>query len=236
MSRLLIVNADDFGHSEAVDVGVIEAHERGIVTSASMLVLWPHAETAATYARSVALDLGLHVDLGEWRFDEQDGWTAEYEVPERELRGEVRRQVSRFERLTGRTPTHLDSHQHAHRDEPARTVLLELADELGVPLRHFAPGICYCGDFYGQDDEGRPFPANVSVAALVTIVRSLPDGVTELCCHPGKGEVAGSTYARERQLELETLCDPGARRAIEHERIELVRFDDLASQPSADDH
>ena len=39
--RFLIVNADDFGLSEGVNRGIIEAHERGIVTSASLMVLKP---------------------------------------------------------------------------------------------------------------------------------------------------------------------------------------------------
>ena len=44
--RSLIVNADDFGQSRGVNRGVIEAHERGIVTSASLMVRWPAAESA----------------------------------------------------------------------------------------------------------------------------------------------------------------------------------------------
>ena len=236
MPRLLIVNADDFGHSEAVDTGVIEAHERGIVTSASMLVLRPHAEAAAEYARNAKLDVGLHVELGEWEFDERDGWTARYETPPGDVREEVRRQAIRFERLLGRTPTHLDSHQHAHRDEPAGTALRALANELGVPVRHFTPGIAYCGDFYGQDDEGRPFPSNVSVAALSDLLIRLPEGTTELCCHPGKGKIVGTTYARERELELAALCDAGVRRLLGDEGIELTRFRDLPRPYLADEH
>jgi chitin disaccharide deacetylase len=224
---LLIVNADDFGHSEGVDAGVIEAHERGIVTSTSMLVLRPHAEAAAEYARGAKLELGLHIELGEWEFDEAAGWSARYEIPTDDVRSEVQRQLARFELLVGRKPTHLDSHQHVHRDEPARSALRQLADELGVPLRHFTPGIGYCGDFYGQDEEGRPFPSNVSAEALVAVVRSLPEGATELCCHPGRGEIADSSYAHERELELEALCDASVRDVLKSEGIELTRFADL---------
>ena len=43
----LIVNADDFGLCAGVNQGIIEAHERGIVTSASLMVRYPAAEAAA---------------------------------------------------------------------------------------------------------------------------------------------------------------------------------------------
>jgi hypothetical protein len=73
--RHLIVNADDFGQSVGVNRGIIEAHERGIVTSASLMVRWPSAQEAAAYARShTSLSLGLHFDFGEWRYRDGNWW------------------------------------------------------------------------------------------------------------------------------------------------------------------
>ena len=46
--RYLIVNADDFGQSPGINRGVIEAHENGIVTSASLMVRWPAAAEPGT--------------------------------------------------------------------------------------------------------------------------------------------------------------------------------------------
>ena len=37
----LIVNADDFGYSEAVNYGIISAHRNGIVTSTTMMANMP---------------------------------------------------------------------------------------------------------------------------------------------------------------------------------------------------
>ena len=65
-TRYLIVNADDFGQSHGVNRGIMQAHRRGIVTSASLMVRWLAASEAAAYAREhPSLSLGLHVDLGE---------------------------------------------------------------------------------------------------------------------------------------------------------------------------
>ena len=77
-TRFLIVNADDFGLSEGVNRGIIEAHEHGIVTSASLMVLKPSAASAAAYSREhPRLSLGLHLDLGEWAYD-GEAWVPVY--------------------------------------------------------------------------------------------------------------------------------------------------------------
>src|SRR5260370_3831130 len=78
--RYLIVNADDFGQSPGVNRGIIEAHERGIVTSASLMVRWPAAAEAAAYARlHPRLSVGLHLDFGEW-VCRGGGWARPYQV------------------------------------------------------------------------------------------------------------------------------------------------------------
>src|SRR5437879_9294179 len=78
--RYLLGNADDFGQSPGVNRGIIAAHERGIVTSASLMVRWPAAAAAAAYAREhPQLSVGLHLDLCEWAYS-ADNWVCRYEV------------------------------------------------------------------------------------------------------------------------------------------------------------
>jgi chitin disaccharide deacetylase len=229
--KLLIVNADDFGRSPGVNEGVIRCHTDGIVTSAGLMVRWPAASDAAAYARRANLSLGLHLDLGEWEYGAGE-WTARYEVlaeqtPEAVER-EIQEQLERFERLTGTTPTHLDSHQHVHRNEPARTALRKLGAELGVPVRHFTPAISYSGSFYGQDAKGEAVPEAITVEGLISVIERLPAGVTELGCHPADPTDHESTYDRERALEVATLCDPRVKAAIDHNGVSLRSFADLA--------
>src|ERR1700722_19032593 len=50
--RYVIVNADDFGQSRGINQGIIQAHEQGIVTSASLMVRWAGAAEAAAYGRA----------------------------------------------------------------------------------------------------------------------------------------------------------------------------------------
>ena len=64
MKRVLIVNADDFGISRGVNDGVARAHERGIVTSASLMVDMPGVRAAVRAAQGQPrLGLGLHVNF-----------------------------------------------------------------------------------------------------------------------------------------------------------------------------
>ena len=227
--RYLIVNADDFGQSYGINRGIIEAHERGIVTSASLLVRGRAAVEAARYARE-HLSLGLHVDLGEWELREGE-WMACYEVVPIDdasaIAREVSRQLDAFVCIAGMPPTHIDSHQHVHRREPVRSILAEMAGKLAVPFREVSPGVRYRGDFYGQTAEGLSLPGAVSVERLLQILESLTPGVTELGCHPGEGEDFEGAYRTERAAEVKVLCDPQIRAAIGTLGIEFISFGDL---------
>ncbi len=227
--RELIVNADDFGASPAVNAGVVRGHLDGVVTSTSLMVRGPVAPEAAAYARrNRQLGVGLHVDLAEWAY--RDGeWITLYEVvpvddPDAVAR-EVDAQVSRFQALVGCDPTHLDSHQHVHRNEPVRSAVLAAADRLGVPVRERDARIRYCGSFYGQCEDGTPFPDGITVDHLIELITSVPPGITELACHPADGvDLEDTMYRDERSIELAALCDPRVRRALDGAGVRLRSF------------
>ena len=226
--RFLIVNADDFGITAGVNRGIIEAHERGIVTSASLMVRYPAAAEAAAYAtRRPELSVGLHFDISEWRYSHGE-WRPFYIVVDADDRSAVERelrvQLAAFERLMNRPPTHLDSHQHVHNSEPVRSVLLEAAITLDVPLRGCTPGLAYRGDFYGQLGRGEAFPEGIESAQLKTTLESLSPGWSELGCHPGYVEDLDSTYRWEREKEVRVLCDPELQVVLEQLGIRLCSF------------
>jgi predicted glycoside hydrolase/deacetylase ChbG (UPF0249 family) len=232
MSRHLIVNADDFGLSPGVNRGIIECAERGILTSASLMVRWPAASEAAAYAKqSRKISAGLHVDLGEWILRNGE-WELLYKVVDCEnpiaVEAEIARQVDEFRRLLGRNPSHLDSHQHVHRNDPIRSFMLALAGQLNIPLRECDPRVRYCGDFYGQGAEG-DLPGAITVANLKNILNSLSEGVTELGCHPGYDDGLQTPYRAERTEEVRVLCDPAVREHLAALKIALISFDALQS-------
>jgi chitin disaccharide deacetylase len=195
------------------------------------MVRWPAAEEAAAYARGRPLSVGLHLDLGEWEHRE-GRWHARYEVVATRtadaVAAEIGSQLERLERLIGRPPTHLDSHQHVHNEEPVRTTLARVGERLGVPVRGITPGIAYHGAFYGQDRTGAPLPDAITVDALVETIETLPPGITELACHPADDADLDAAYAGERVEEMKALCDARVRAAIDRCGVALRSFGDLA--------
>jgi predicted glycoside hydrolase/deacetylase ChbG (UPF0249 family) len=227
---LLVVNADDLGLSAGVNRGIFEAHERGIVTSASLMVRWPAAEEAVMYARAhPRLGVGLHLDFSEWCIRDEE-WVPLYEVVRLDdaaaVRAEVARQVEAFFKLMGQAPTHVDSHQHVHQDVRVRGIVEETARQLGRPLRHDGR-FRYCGDFYGQDEHGMAYHEGIGAASLVRIIRQAQAGLTEVACHPGYDDGLETMYRKEREMEVAALCDEGVRRAVEECGVRLVNFGEV---------
>lgn len=199
----LIVNADDLGYSEAVSRGIVEAHERGIVTSTSLMVDRPAAAHAVELAGGTKLSIGLHAELDD--------------VPRSRCEPELERQLARFEELVGRRPTHLDSHHHAHRAPAVAEVVVEFAQRERLPLRDLA--VPHDGRFYGAHAIG--------VEHLLALLGSIGSGDVELGCHPGYADGLVSSYRAEREVELGTLTDPRVRRGIEAQGIELIGWSEL---------
>lgn len=232
-ARSLIVNADDFGQTPGVTRGIVEAFKDGIVTSTSAMVRWPAMNDAVRYSQEFqALSVGLHLDLGEWVFQD-DEWVYLYQVVdetnEKAVRDEVSKQLEAFRSFFGKDPTHFDSHQHAHLNEPLRSIASETAEQIGVPLRHINPGVKYCGAFYGQSSEGYANQDAITVNSLIETLRNLPAGVTELACHPGyPDDDLEGMYVQERSIELRTLCDPRVKNAINEFGIQLISFKQLS--------
>ncbi len=222
--RYLIVNGDDFGASPGVNRGILEAHGRGILTSASLMVDMPGSREAARLAREAPeLSVGLHVNLR----DEGGDPLVDLDDPEG-CRAELDRQATRFHELLGRLPTHIDSHHNAQRRPGLRPLFIDLARRHARPLREHSPAR-YFSSFYAQWG-GETHLEQVSVEALSRMLRDeIGDGVTELGCHPGYEDPGcRSGYSVEREAELRTLCDPAVRETLAELGFRLIGFRELA--------
>lgn len=157
MTKYLIVNSDDFGISDGVSHGILEAHMNGIVTSTTTMVNMPAAENAIKLAQESAPDLGLGLHLvlsfGEPVSNPKDvpslvtsdgKFVSTYsQLMEKissfsadDLERELTAQFERFRQYAGRLPDHIDSHHRAAYMHPAAfAVMLELAQEYNLPIR-----------------------------------------------------------------------------------------------------
>ena len=227
--RCLIVNGDDFGASRGVNRGILDAHRRGILTSASLMVNMPGSEEAALLAGGAPeLSVGIHLNLTN-----EDGPPVVDLDNSRACRHELDGQIERFRELLGRLPTHVDSHHNVHRRPLLRPLFVDLAGRYGLPLREHS-AVRYFSSFYGQWG-GETHLEQLSPETLQRMLREeIGDGVTELACHPGFLDPGfQSVYAIEREAELRTLCDPTLRQTLRELGFRLIGYRELPALTGA---
>jgi predicted glycoside hydrolase/deacetylase ChbG (UPF0249 family) len=223
--KFIIFNADDFGYSRGINRGIADAHTRGVLTSTGLMVNTSATDEAVRMSRDLPnLSIGLHVN-----FTNEAQRIVEYDDP-KICRDELRRQFDRFVQLMGRVPTHIDSHQHVHKDDSRVPFFLELAREHDLPLRDYC-AVFSVGGFYAQWEYGVSDPEHVSFDVLARILREeVPAGVTELGCHPGYVDPTFEcVYHKDREFELQTLCDPRVRELLAELEIQLIGYRDVPS-------
>jgi predicted glycoside hydrolase/deacetylase ChbG (UPF0249 family) len=157
--RRLIVNADDFGLTAGVNRAIAEAHQRGIVTSATLMAnsqaFSEAVETAKSLGPQDRFGVGCHVVLldgeplsspdkvptllessnGTHRFRESlnDFVVASFrhKLNPDEIEAEAGAQIARMQ-AAGINPSHFDTHKHAHMFPAVLRPLLRAARARGV--------------------------------------------------------------------------------------------------------
>lgn len=139
--KRLVVNADDFGFTPDVNEGIIEAHQRGILTATTLMANGAAFEDAVRLAREVpSLDIGCHLVLvgGASLLTGQPlpvtvgrlliAIARKQIRPYDELQLQVRRIID-----CGIRPTHLDTHKHTHLAPPVLDAVGRLSQEFAIP-------------------------------------------------------------------------------------------------------
>lgn len=157
--RILVVNADDFGLTDGVCGGILRAHDRGIVTSTSVLVAAPAFDTNVKALRDSGLGVGIHLCLvGEdppllqaieiptlvdrhgrlptsWRrflLESTAGRVDPADV-ERELSAQAEKACA-----AGLRPDHLDAHQNLQLWPPVGSIAISIARRIGAGVLRVA--------------------------------------------------------------------------------------------------
>jgi predicted glycoside hydrolase/deacetylase ChbG (UPF0249 family) len=248
LNRRLIVNADDFGFTPDVNLGILEAHRAGILTATTLMANGDAFDDAVRIARSAeTLDVGGHLVLIGGRsllppYAPLPGSVLELlrALAARRLRvyDELAAQVRRIF-AAGLRPTHLDTHKHTHLAPPVLDAVARIAEDFEIrwvrrPFdlpalgwifrRVLARHGCRTTDHF----TGFRLTGRFGAAELIRMIRQLPEGLTEFMCHPGHCGPAlrgASTRLKEsRERELRALTAPETRQALLDNGVELVDY------------
>ena len=166
-----------------------------------------------------------------------------------EVKAEWRAQIEAYIAAAGTKPTHLDSHHHSSYFSPALfKAMLELAKEYECPIRfplslnetsrEFAETAKHVPELLKEFNPRRPetfivtfYDEGATREHLLDILKNLPDGTSEIMCHPGHVDQdfadKESVYNFQREREVKILTDPAVKQAIQANGIELITFADL---------
>jgi predicted glycoside hydrolase/deacetylase ChbG (UPF0249 family) len=256
--KSLIVNADDFGFSRDVNLGIIQAHRKGILTATTLMATGDAFDDAVRLANETpTLDVGCHLVLvGSPPFPQ---------TVSQLMRALALRRVSVYEELSsqvrrildaGVVPTHLDTHKHTHLLPPVLDAVTRISEEFriswvrkpfdfheqpggigwknrlmqlrrGAFTRSFQRHGCRSTDWF----TGFRITGAYDARILAETIRALPEGSTELMCHPGilgpELQRARTRLKQSRQDELTALTSREVRDAIEQTGVVLARYADL---------
>jgi chitin disaccharide deacetylase len=131
---MLIINADDWGRSEAETNAALKCHTAERITSVSAMVFMTDSIRAAELAKENSIDVGLHLNFSE-PFTGRSNSDKLHDYHNRIVRFLTRNkyaqlvynpflrrafayschaQIDEFVRLFGTQPTHIDGHHHMH--------------------------------------------------------------------------------------------------------------------------
>lgn len=206
MSKLLIINADDFGYSHSINKGIIEAHEKGIVTSTSVMVNAVASDEAKGLTKYPDLSVGLHFELKEVV----------------DVEAELERQIEKFIAIVGKMPDHLDTHKRRTTDEGIKEVLEAYAKINNIPVRNFKAK--HIGSFGINSNDA-------SVAQLKRSIEEATDENNELMTHCGYSDDylrEHSSYNDPREQELASILDPSIKEYITDKGLRLINWRQVA--------
>ena len=133
----LIICADDFGQSEAIDQAIIQLIEMSRLTATSCMTLsprWPEAAKKLTPSIKTKASIGLHLDFTHFDFTNFGKpishqklvlLSLSRQLSKTKLSQSIHHQLDRFEDEIGYPPDYVDGHQHVHQLPQIRECLFE---------------------------------------------------------------------------------------------------------------
>lgn len=247
--KTLIVNADDFGYSKGVNLGIIEAFQNGVVRSTTIMPGADGFDHAIELAEeNPGLAVGVHLTLtagkcvgGPYKTitDENGNFLRLNELTERLDEVDLSEVCAEYEAQIMKVldanivPDHFDSHHHTHTMPGIFEVFKSVALKYGVGARVYSRnGLdgrytsiktpeSFCDSFYGE---------TATVEHLREVLRKNKLSSLEVMSHPAYVDYplcTGSSYAVQRTSELHLLTSREVREMIAQQGYSLGSFSDL---------
>ena len=247
--RKIICNADDFGHSKGVNLGIIEAFKSGIVRSTTLMAGMDGFEHALELAKdNPGLNIGVHLTLTAGKSvggiyktitDEKGNFLNLSELENNienvdllEVEHEYEAQIQKI-LDAGIKVDHFDSHHHTHNLKGIINIFLKLAKKYNKKVRIYDKNIL-TGEYANIKTTDvfvdTFFNDTVSIDYLKKIIDEHKNGSMEIMCHPAYLDYTlrnTSSYNIKRTDELNVLTSPEILRFIKDNNIEVVSFSEI---------
>ncbi|WP_070971278.1 carbohydrate deacetylase [Vibrio sonorensis] len=251
----LILNADDFGLTEAANFGIIDCMRAGTVKSTTIMMNQPGTKHAVElYHQGLVPEVGLHftVTSGKPLSDSADvsslvddkGYFFDKDVlfnrddvyiehVEKEFYAQYNAAIE-----AGIDITHLDSHHFAGVYRPLKQAFINVSNELGLPVRrvdNILPGqtrLCVkTPDIFEEGFFAKGANIEHLKALLLSYKETHPNSTIEFMCHPANENTEGlkqlSSYNAKRVEEWQILTSPSFIDWLQTHDIECVGFKSL---------
>ncbi len=254
----LIIRCDDIGFCHGANMAFKRAAEKGMVSSASVLVNTPWLDEAVEILKQhPEISVGIHLALNsEWK-EYKWGPVLPYDqVPSlvdpfgkffgtrkdlfsnrpklSEVAKELRAQIDLANRK-GLKISYIDNHMGA------AISTLEFQEEMEKIAKEYGIGI---SRYFGEKEIPSVYavPPELKLSQALTNLNTLTNGGLYLrVCHLGTDDpemqamtdlntFAPKNMARHRQAETDVLCDPSFKAALQAKNIRLVGYKDLLEQ------
>lgn len=250
--KQLLVRGDDLGYSEAVTLGMISAHEKGIVKSVALMVNMPYAKEAIALAKQHQdLCLGLHVNVTNGKalapkelipsLVDEDGIFIKSSIRRQQLKNgeelfseeeayiEAKYQIEKYIELVGCLPEYIDL--HVLEVKPLINAVKRIYQEYNVPVCFYEMNLEQ--KVIDQTNKQYDYYQNHQKDFDKMFIDGdfkMYDGLNLLITHPGFIDydlATTSSWLKERLYDYSLVTSPRLKQWLKDNNIEVISFRDV---------
>ncbi|KQB78819.1 MULTISPECIES: carbohydrate deacetylase [Clostridium] len=252
----LIINADDFGYSKAVNLGIMESHINGVLTSTTLMANMPGVDHAVSLLKDMPnLCVGAHLTLtcgkpmlgekvstlikeNEYFFKLEDVENKVVQMDISEIYEEWKTQI-RYLLNKGVNLSHIDSHHHVHTFKEHEEIIKVLSEEFNLPVRNCNNvlenkirflDLCNYNPIRNMEEKYENVRIECFKAIEEIIKKNIQYENTEAMCHPAFLDsylLENSSFNIARIREVDILCDQLMRDLINKYEIKLCNYKNI---------